>query len=207
MQSRTRENDGGGVSRYVWGAIPSFSADLTAVWRFCLAAPTGDRSSVSRNGRRIRIEASHQRRRLRSSNRPRAKLLWLYWKALTTKPTAPAPISTTTPSPAAVRDELERVVAGPIFAQSDRLVSFLRFIVNETLAGRADQIKESIVGIEVFGRAPGYDPKVDPIVRVQARQLRQKLRDHYDHAGLDDTLIIDLPKGRIRAAVPAQAPR
>jgi TolB-like protein/Tfp pilus assembly protein PilF len=114
---------------------------------------------------------------------------------VTTTPTAPAPIATTTPSPEEVRRELERVVTGPVFAQSNRLVSFLRFIVNETLAGRADEIKESVVGVEVFGRAPGYDPKVDPIVRVQAPQLRQKLRDHYDRAGVDDTLVIDLPKG------------
>jgi TolB-like protein/tetratricopeptide (TPR) repeat protein len=90
---------------------------------------------------------------------------------------------------------LEHVVTDPTFAQSDRLVSFLRFIVNETLAGRADHIKESVVGVEIFGRQPGYDPKSDPIVRVQARQLRQKLRDHYDLQGRDRRVRIDLPKG------------
>jgi hypothetical protein len=101
----------------------------------------------------------------------------------------------TTPSPADVRAELEQIVTGATFAQSDRLVSFLRFIVNETLAGRADHIKESVVGVEIFGRQPGYDPKGDPIVRVQARQLRQKLRDHYDLPGRDGRVRIDLPKG------------
>lgn len=90
---------------------------------------------------------------------------------------------------------MEQVVTGPAFARSDRLVSFLRFIVNETLAGGADHIKESVVGVEIFGRPPGYDPKGDPIVRVQARQLRQKLRDHYDVAGRDRRVRIELPKG------------
>ena len=114
-----------------------------------------------------------------------------------------------TPSPEDVRAELDRIVTGPALAQSQRLVSFLRFIVNETLAGRGDQIKESIVGVEVFGRAPAYDPKSDPIVRVQARQLRQKLRDHYDRLGRSGPLIIDLPKGgyvpQFRHTNPAQS--
>jgi TolB-like protein/tetratricopeptide (TPR) repeat protein len=101
----------------------------------------------------------------------------------------------TTPSQADVRAELEHVATGPAFAQSDRLVSFLRFIVLETLAGRADHIKESVVGVEIFGRQPGYDPKADPIVRVYARQLRQKLRDHYDVQADDRRVRIDLPKG------------
>jgi TolB-like protein/Tfp pilus assembly protein PilF len=114
---------------------------------------------------------------------------------LISEPTARAIASPTPPSPADVRAELERIATGPVLAQSDRLVSFLRFIVNETLAGRADQIKESTVGVEVFGRPPAYDPKSDPIVRVQARQLRQKLRDHYDLAGHDAPVIIELPKG------------
>ena len=101
----------------------------------------------------------------------------------------------TPPSPVDVRAELEDVLISPSFVHSDRLVSFLRFIVNETLVGRADQIKESVVGVEVFGREPGYDPKADPIVRVQARHLRQKLRDHYDLQGRDRRVRIDLPKG------------
>ena len=114
---------------------------------------------------------------------------------MTTGKTAPVSATATPPSPGDVRAELEHVVTGPAFAQSDRLVSFLRFIVIETLAGRADHIKESVVGVEIFGRSPGYDPKGDPIVRVQARQLRQKLRDHYDVAGRDRRVRIELPKG------------
>lgn len=114
---------------------------------------------------------------------------------MTTGKTAPVSEVATPPSPGDVRAELEHVLTGPAFAQSDRLVSFLRFIVNETLVGRADHIKESVVGVEIFGRPPGYDPKGDPIVRVQARQLRQKLRDHYDVAGRDRRVRIELPKG------------
>ena len=125
---------------------------------------------------------------------------------MTTGKTAPVPAVPTPPSPGDVRAELEHVVTGPAFAQSDRLVSFLRFIVNETLAGGADHIKESVVGVEIFGRPPGYDPKGDPIVRVQARHLRQKLRDHYDVARRDRQRADRAAQRRIRATVPARTP-
>src|SRR5271166_1074491 len=78
-----------------------------------------------------------------------------------------------------VRLELRRILASRQFEDADRLVRFLSFVVEETLAGRGGGLKESVIGVEVFGRAPGYDPKVDPIVRVQARRLRAKLEAWY----------------------------
>ena len=96
--------------------------------------------------------------------------------------------------PDAVRKELARLIASPVFKDSDRLIRFLSFVVTETLAGRAANLKESIIGMEVFDREAGYDPKADPIVRVQARRLRAKLESHYA-AGQPGELQIVLPKG------------
>jgi Tol biopolymer transport system component len=96
---------------------------------------------------------------------------------------------------ASVRAELQCIVASPLFEDADRLVRFLTFVVEQTLAGNGGQLKESVVGIEVFGRAPGYDPKIDPIVRVQARRLRAKLEAWYQDGGRDSAIRIALPKG------------
>ncbi len=88
-------------------------------------------------------------------------------------------------------------------ARSERLARFLEFTVSETLAGNADQIKEFVVGVEVFGRTQDYDPRLDPIVRVEARRLRMKLRKYYDTEGQDDRIRIEYPKG---SYVPAISP-
>ena len=76
---------------------------------------------------------------------------------------------------------------------------FLRFGVEHALAGTGDQVKEYLVGVDVFDRAKDYDPRVDPIVRVEARRLRQKLRSYYASTGKNDELIIDFPKGAYAA--------
>ena len=95
----------------------------------------------------------------------------------------------------AARQELQRIVTSAAFEDSERLVRFLHFVVEETLAGRGGLLKESVIGVEVFGRDPGYDPKTDPIVRVQARRLRAKLDSWYQTGGQTSTVRIALPKG------------
>ena len=87
------------------------------------------------------------------------------------------------------------MVASPPFKDAERLIRFLNFIVEETLEGRGDRLKESIIGVEVFDREASYDPKIDPIVRVQARRLRTKLEAHYGASGRPGELQIVLPKG------------
>jgi TolB-like protein/Tfp pilus assembly protein PilF len=94
-----------------------------------------------------------------------------------------------------VREQLERVLASPTFQQSDRLKRFLTFIVQQALAGHRDELKEYVIGVQVFGKEESFDPRTDPIVRVQARRLRAKLVQHYREEGRSDELIIDLPKG------------
>jgi TolB-like protein/Flp pilus assembly protein TadD len=94
-----------------------------------------------------------------------------------------------------VEDQLRRILASTIFAQSARMSRFLRFAVERAVAGQSDQLKEYLIGVEVFDRKPNYDPRVDPIVRVEARRLRSKLKSYYEAEGRVDDIIIDLPKG------------
>jgi len=72
---------------------------------------------------------------------------------------------------------------------------FLQFVVDEALAGRSADLKESLIGITVFDRAADYDPRIDPIVRVEARRLRAKLEQYYRQEGTAPDLRIDLPRG------------
>jgi tetratricopeptide (TPR) repeat protein len=90
---------------------------------------------------------------------------------------------------------LDRILATPGFLRSPRLADFLRYVVEQRLAGRADAPKEVEIGLQVFGRPSGYDPRIDPVVRVQARLLRFKLHEYYETVGKADTIRIDLPKG------------
>lgn len=94
-----------------------------------------------------------------------------------------------------VREQLERILASATFRQSDRLKRFVTFIVLEAIAGHREELKEYVIGVQVFGKEESFDPRTDPIVRVQARRLRAKLVHYYGQEGRADELIIDLPKG------------
>lgn len=96
---------------------------------------------------------------------------------------------------AAVRKVLNDIVQSKTFKQVDRLQRFLTYIVEETLAGRGDSLKEYPVGVDVFGKDPSFDPRMDPIVRVQARRLRMRLVTYYAEEGQGDPVVIELPKG------------
>ena len=92
------------------------------------------------------------------------------------------------PTETQVREALEKLLASRPFARSGRLTRFLRFTVDHALAGTGDQVKEYLVGVEVFDRKPDYDPRMDPIVRVEARRLRAKLKLYYASAGKTDAI-------------------
>ena len=96
---------------------------------------------------------------------------------------------------AAERQQLERVLTSVAFRQVDRLKRFLNFIVSEALAGRGDQLKEYVIGVQVFDKDSSFDPRADPIVRVQARRLRARLVRYYREEGGTDAILIELPKG------------
>ena len=95
----------------------------------------------------------------------------------------------------AIRQQLNRVLASKTFHEVDRLKRFISFIVLEAIAGRSGDLKEYVIGVQVFGKEPSFDPRTDPIVRVQARRLRARLVRYYREECQDDELIVDLPKG------------
>jgi hypothetical protein len=100
-----------------------------------------------------------------------------------------------TPSPESVRQHLQAILASRSFVTATRPRRFLTYIVEETLAGRKDGIKELVLGIEVFDRPADFDPKVDTIVRVEAGKLRKRLEEYYAQDGATATVRIEVPKG------------
>jgi TolB-like protein/Flp pilus assembly protein TadD len=94
-----------------------------------------------------------------------------------------------------IRDELARILSSATFQPVDRLKRFLAFIAHEALAGRSDQLKEYVIGVQVFGKESSFDPRTDPIVRVQARRLRARLVRYYREHGQHDEVVVELPKG------------
>ena len=94
-----------------------------------------------------------------------------------------------------VRAQLERILASAAFADAERARSFLRFVVNRALEGRTGEIKESVIAVEALGRNSSFDSKSDPIVRVEARRLRERLDSYYEREGRSDRVVISVPKG------------
>jgi TolB-like protein len=90
---------------------------------------------------------------------------------------------------------LERILASPLFSRADRQSRFLRYVVQKGLAGEDESLRETVIGVEVYERPATYDPKTDPIVRVEAARLRGRLREYYEAEGAGDPVRIQLPKG------------
>ncbi|MGH9627590.1 MAG: ATP-binding protein [Bryobacteraceae bacterium] len=100
------------------------------------------------------------------------------------------------PSQISVRAQLDRILKSRTFGNAPSLSRFLRHLVQQALAGNANQLKEYSIGVEVFDRGESFDPRIDTIVRVQARRLRAKLEEYYASEGHPDTIIIEVPKGQ-----------
>jgi len=96
---------------------------------------------------------------------------------------------------AAVVQQLERLLQNPHFHKSKRFPVFLKFVVTEALAGRADNLKERTLGIEVFGKDPNYDTTEDPIVRVTAGEIRKRIAQYYQEPGHEHEIRVLLPAG------------
>ena len=95
----------------------------------------------------------------------------------------------------AVRNELDRILVSPVFARSPRMSRFLRFVVEEALAGNGDRIKEYVIALEVFEKRDDYDPQADSTVRTEASKLRARLNRYYETEGREDPVVITIPKG------------
>jgi Tol biopolymer transport system component len=94
----------------------------------------------------------------------------------------------------AVRAELAQILASDLFARSERLSAFLKFVVEQTLDGHGDELKEHVLATEVYGKGSDFSASADPIVRVDARRLRDKLREYYAAAPRHE-VVISIPKG------------
>jgi tetratricopeptide (TPR) repeat protein len=99
-----------------------------------------------------------------------------------------------------VRAELEKVLAADTLRDSEMLKRFLRYVVEQTLAGQADHLKEYRLGVDVFDREETFDPRLDPVVRMAAGRLRKKLQEYYESDGRQDRMRIEVPKGGYAAS-------
>jgi hypothetical protein len=91
--------------------------------------------------------------------------------------------------------QLERILESNTFRNAVTLRHLLQFLASQALEGNSDGVKEYTIGTEVFGRKPDFDPKTDPIVRVQIHRLRHKLGEYYDAEGTHDPILVEIPKG------------
>jgi hypothetical protein len=96
---------------------------------------------------------------------------------------------------AAIREQLERLLAHPLFSNSKRYPVLLAYTVEETLQGKGADLKERSIGVEVFGRSPSYDANADPVVRITAGEVRKRLMQYYYDSTHDGELVVELPVG------------
>ncbi|MFZ0847554.1 MAG: hypothetical protein WAM62_17345 [Pseudolabrys sp.] len=99
------------------------------------------------------------------------------------------------PREADIRAALDRVIASSHLSKSPQLGSFLRFVVQEELAGNGSRIKAYTIAADALGRDANFDPQTDPIVRVEAGRLRRALDQYYANGGSKDPVVIELPRG------------
>lgn len=105
----------------------------------------------------------------------------------------------TTPSnkimPDDVRATLAHIVQSAMFCNSPQLIKFIQYVVDASLGGKAEKLKAYAIGVDVLGRSEDFDPQIDPIVRVEARRLRQAIESFYAGPGANEPIRIEIPLG------------
>jgi hypothetical protein len=114
-------------------------------------------------------------------------------------------VSETEVGRAVILTQLERILANPLFKNSKRYPTLLRYVVERTLDGHPGELKERTLGIEVFGRDPDYDTNLDPVVRTTAAEIRKRLAQYYQEPNHESEPRIDLPLGSYAARFQAPA--
>ena len=104
------------------------------------------------------------------------------------------------------REQLEKILSSKAFAPSERMRRFLRFAVEQAREGKGEGLKEYRIGLEVFDKGASFDPRIDPIVRVEARRLRAKLKRYYEAEGKDDSIRVEFPTGSYAPVVRERPP-
>jgi hypothetical protein len=92
--------------------------------------------------------------------------------------------------------QLQKILQAASFRNASMLQQLLQYLAGKTFSHGAEVLKEYTIGVEALGRPADFDPKADPIVRVQIHRLRQKLKDYYDSDGHRDAIVIEIPKGQ-----------
>src|SRR3982751_2251576 len=91
--------------------------------------------------------------------------------------------------------QIQRIVSSKAFKTSEVHRNLLNYLADESLSGEAQNLKENTVGLDVFGKPASYDPRQESVVRMHVGRLRQKLAEYYRTDGVDDPIVVDLPKG------------
>jgi TolB-like protein len=94
--------------------------------------------------------------------------------------------------------QIELILESPMFVKSERMRALLRYLMEQSLHGSPERLKEYAIGVDVFGKTPSFDPRIDTTVRTEARRLRSKLGEYYRAAGEHDVVTVELPKGSYR---------
>ena len=95
----------------------------------------------------------------------------------------------------AISKQLELILACPNFNATPQQIALLKYVVNQTQAGKARDIKDGTIASDIFRRGPDFDKRIDPIVSIRADQLRRALKRYYEAVGKNDPIRIDIPKG------------
>jgi hypothetical protein len=112
-----------------------------------------------------------------------------------TNPNAYPVAETEAPNTEQCEQQVRRILQSATFRNATTLQQLLQFLAAKTKTGSSDVLKEYTIGVEALGRKQDFDPKIDPIVRVQSHRLRLKLKDYYDAEGRHDPILIQIPKG------------
>lgn len=107
----------------------------------------------------------------------------------------------------ATRAQIDRILQNKRLRLSEVQRRLLSYLADKSLAGEGDDLKEYTIGLDAFGKPPSYDPRQESVVRMHVGRLRQKLTDYYRTEGMDDPILVDLPKGGFRLTFEPQAPR
>jgi hypothetical protein len=99
------------------------------------------------------------------------------------------------PALEATHTQVERIIQSKTLRLSEVQRRLLAYLVEKSLAGEADDLKEYTIGIDAFGKPPSYDPRQESVVRMHVARLRQKLAEYYRAEGAADPIVLDLPKG------------
>src|ERR1035438_7757868 len=104
------------------------------------------------------------------------------------------------------RAQVERILQSKVFRASEVLRHLFGYLAEKSLDGTADSLKEYTIGLDALGKPASFDPRQESVVRMHTARLRQKLAEYYRTEGVDDPIIVDMPKGGFRVTFEPRRP-